>query len=229
MRGAFCPRVSLKGVWGRGAREVWEWRGRGARMAVERVCLLGVCADSFVVNVWFGGITAVAAAAAVYIAWYQLSSARHEAAIRATFDAIQYETSSKWIEVLRAVGSFAASCKNKEDFLSKMRVAQKSNSAEFQSVRELLNRREYVAILLRSGGGDLRTYRLWCGGAIHNEWTRFRDWIREVRKDGRNHEFLANFEWLAEHYASLTRTTASESARPQPTPSAPATSDSQSE
>jgi hypothetical protein len=169
-------------------------------MMVERICILGGCVDSFVVNVWFGFATAVGTAAAAFIAWHQLSHVRREASIRATFDAVEFETSAEWREVLKTVRDFTRSSGNEKTLLARLTQSREDNGPEYRAVRALLARREYVALLLRSGGGDSRTYYLWCGDSIIDEWDDFRDYVYEVRKNAATKDYMENFEWMIEDY-----------------------------
>jgi len=182
---------------------------------VEKICAFGLCVDAFVLEVWFGGITALATVFAISIAWYELSSARQEAAVRATFNAIEYEASGEWINILKQVRDLRLKYRSLDKLSEHLLADRIVNGADHRVIHTLLGRREYIAILLRSGGGDLRTYSRWSGPNLLNEWRVYKKYILEVRKH--SSEYLENFEWLVREFERryvIEPTTTPESAHP---------------
>lgn len=168
----------------------------------EFLCFFGGCRPAFEVNAWLDGLTALATTAAVVIAWYQIDSARHEVAVRATFAAIDFEATSKeWEEQTRKLTEFAAAHKFDGQAIAQALAtdfAAGRAGDNYVVANAVLTRREYMALLLRSGGGDLRTYLLWDAQRLINQWRWLRDLVLRFRRDSNNPNLYANFEWLVE-------------------------------
>jgi hypothetical protein len=168
-------------------------------MSAEQICLLDACEHAFVVNTWFGAVTALAALTAVLIAWYQLASARHEEAVRATFALIEEETKSG-IKTSHDFSDFIREHdldpKKIADAMAGDRFAGKSTGV--QAAFALMNHREYVGTLLRFKGGDLQTYLRWNFVDLPTEWDALSGYILTLRQQTNTSFIFCDFEWLVQ-------------------------------
>lgn len=166
----------------------------------ELICALDACADAYIVNIWFGGLTAIAAILAVVAAWYQLAGGRHEEAVRATYKAIEFEASSaEWIAMRNKYSSTINSLDRDPELILEHVRALRHGGQDAEDVyvlRAILNRYEYVGILLKSGGGDLNTYLLWFANTIVVDWDLLRPVVHFIRQDAQNSRLFETFEWL---------------------------------
>jgi hypothetical protein len=163
----------------------------------EYICAFGSCAPAFVVNVWFDGLTAVGAGLAVAVAWHELQSARRENAVRATFAELDHEATAEWRARAQAWANFARAHDNDATKIAEALAAEGWGGPNVRDAVTIADRREFVAILLRYGGGDLETYLRWAASNVMNDWELMRDFVCKIRHEPENCEAYQDFEWLA--------------------------------
>ena len=159
----------------------------------EQLCLFTICQEAYVLNAWFAGLTCLATALAVFVAWLQIAAARREGRVRATFDIVERETSPEFHDIIQKCRALS----DRPNNIESLQASSQNNGDDYRSVKALLDLREYAAIFFQSGGGDVDTYLKWAGPALAKEWSWLSEYIEWRRQVTKNPSLYEHAEWLA--------------------------------
>ena len=86
--------------------------------------------------------------------------------------------------------------------LAKWANPEETSSEQAEVIRSTLNRYELVAIGIRRGIIDGKSYKRWCRTTLVKDWTACKPFVTQIRQNQKTSTFFCEFETLARKWAS---------------------------